>query len=81
LDLTTRTGGRQRLWTLVSLLPIAVLCGVVAYAYLIRPWRAAGKTKPELRAAEAWAAQAAGYGIHNDPASYEAAFRWADKQY
>ena len=26
-------------------------------------------------------AQAAGYGIANDPASYEAAFKWADKQY
>ena len=26
-------------------------------------------------------AQAAGYGMDNDPASYEAAFRWADKQY
>lgn len=26
-------------------------------------------------------AAAAGYGIVNDPASYEAAFRWADKQY
>ncbi len=26
-------------------------------------------------------AQAAGYGIENDAASYEAAFRWADKQY
>lgn len=26
-------------------------------------------------------AQAAGYGIDNDPASYEYAFRWADKQY
>jgi prepilin-type N-terminal cleavage/methylation domain-containing protein/prepilin-type processing-associated H-X9-DG protein len=26
-------------------------------------------------------AQAAGFGVDNDPASYEAAFRWADKQY
>jgi hypothetical protein len=49
--LTMRTAARQRLWTLVSLLPIAVLCGVVAYAYLIRPWRASNTTKAT------WAAQ------------------------
>lgn len=46
-----RRAGRERLWTLVSLMPIAALCAVLAYAYVIRPWRASSKTQVS------WAAQ------------------------
>lgn len=50
----TRRVGRQRLWTLISLAPIAVLCGVLVYGYGVRPRLALRKASDGSRVLGVW---------------------------
>lgn len=49
---------KQRLWTLISVVPIAVLCGVLLYGYVIRPSLRAGRARALLHRPFGWRSDA-----------------------
>lgn len=53
-----RRVGRQRLWTLISVVPIAVLCAVLVYGYAIRPRLAVRRSRADLGPTVVWEREA-----------------------